>query len=139
MKKVKHLSLIRVDRSDSGVYVCSVSGSAKTMNISLLVEHKPIITPTKVVMTQSPGYPSSLSCEVAGVPVPSVFWYSQESPLGPTMMKSQDDLSLVIDVCKDGKMISSLVFHNVTQERFGKYSCNATNYLGQVETLTQQI
>ena len=139
MQKVRNLSLIRVDRSDSGVYVCSVSGTARTMNISLLVEHSPIITPTKVVMTQSPGYSSSLSCEVAGVPVPSVSWYRLRSPMGPSMMKSQDDLSLVIHDYKDGKMISSLVFHNITQDRFGQYSCNATNYLGQVQTHTPQI
>jgi len=139
VKNGRHLSLIRVDRSDSGIYVCSVSGSPKSMNISLLVEHSPTITPTQVMVTQSPGYAASLSCEVAGVPVPSVSWYSLMTPQGPTMMKSQADLSLVIDDYKDGKMISSLLFHNITTQQFGQYSCNASNRLGQTSSVLQLL
>ena len=102
------------------------------MNISLLVEHSPTINPTQESITQSPGYPSSLSCEVAGVPVPSVSWYKLQSSMGPTIIRSQDDLSMVIDDYKDGKMTSSLVFHNVSQDQFGEYSCNASNVIGKV-------
>ena len=127
----KKLSLIRVDRSDSGIYVCSVAGGSKTMNISLLVEHSPTIIPTKLV-TQAPGYPSSLSCQVTAAPVPSVSWYRLGSPLGPTIIRSKGDLSMVIEDYRDGRMTSSLVFHNVSRDDFGEYSCNASNSLGQV-------
>ena len=109
----QELSLIRVDRSDSGIYVCSVAGGSKTMNISLLVEHSPTIIPTKLV-TQAPGYPSSLSCQVTAAPVPSVSWYRLGSPLGPTIIRSKGDLSMVIEDYKDGMITSSLLFHNVS-------------------------
>eukprot|EP00092_Neocalanus_flemingeri_P063338 GFUD01076603.1.p1 GENE.GFUD01076603.1~~GFUD01076603.1.p1 ORF type:complete len:351 (-),score=92.71 GFUD01076603.1:58-1110(-) len=133
----KRLSLIRVDRSDSGIYVCSVSGGSKT--ISLLVEHVPTITPTKPTISQFPGYPSSLSCQVTAVPVPAVSWYRLGSPQGPTMIKSQGDLSMVIDEYKDGWMTSRLIFSNVTQEDYGQYSCNATNMLGQAFATVQLV
>ena len=128
----KKLSLIRVDRSDSGIYVCSVAGGSKSMNISLLVEHSPTTIPTKLVMTQAPGYPSSLSCEVTAGQFPSVSWYRLGSSLGPTIIRSKGDLSMVIEDYKDGRMTSSLVFHNVSRDDFGEYSCNASNSLGQV-------
>ena len=102
------------------------------MNISLLVEHIPTTSPTQLSVAQSPGHPSSLSCEVTAVPVPAVSWYRLGSPLGPTKMKSHGDLSIVIEGYKDGRMISSLVFYNVTLEDFGQYSCNASNVIGQV-------
>eukprot|EP00092_Neocalanus_flemingeri_P029987 GFUD01032556.1.p1 GENE.GFUD01032556.1~~GFUD01032556.1.p1 ORF type:complete len:357 (-),score=100.41 GFUD01032556.1:240-1310(-) len=133
----KRLSLIRVDRSDSGIYVCSVSGGSKT--ISLLVEHVPTITPTKPTISQYPGYPSSLSCQVTAVPVPAVSWYRLGSPQGPTMIKSQGDLSMVIDDYKDGRMTSRLIFYNVTQEDYGQYSCNATNIIGQASATVQLV
>eukprot|EP00092_Neocalanus_flemingeri_P102849 GFUD01131564.1.p1 GENE.GFUD01131564.1~~GFUD01131564.1.p1 ORF type:complete len:354 (-),score=88.31 GFUD01131564.1:15-1076(-) len=133
----KRLSLIRVDRSDSGIYVCSVSGGSKT--ISLLVEHVPTITPTKPTISQYPGYPSSLSCQVTAVPVPAVSWYRLGSPQGPTMIKSQGDLSMVIDEYRDGRMTSRLIFSNVTQEDYGQYSCNATNRMGQVFATVQLV
>eukprot|EP00092_Neocalanus_flemingeri_P090220 GFUD01114246.1.p1 GENE.GFUD01114246.1~~GFUD01114246.1.p1 ORF type:complete len:372 (-),score=94.49 GFUD01114246.1:640-1755(-) len=135
----KRLSLIRVDRSDSGIYVCSVYGGSKTMNVSLLVQHIPTINPSKSIMSQFPGYPSSLSCEVTAVPVPAVSWYSLSSPLGPSLIKSHGDLSITIDDYKDGRMTSSLVFYNVTQEDYGHYSCNATNILGQASATAKLV
>eukprot|EP00092_Neocalanus_flemingeri_P038490 GFUD01041901.1.p1 GENE.GFUD01041901.1~~GFUD01041901.1.p1 ORF type:complete len:355 (-),score=97.94 GFUD01041901.1:168-1232(-) len=135
----KRLSLIRVDRSDSGIYVCSVSGGSKTMNVSLLVQHIPTIIPSKSIKSQFPGYPSSLSCEVTAVPVPAVSWYSLSSPLGPSLIKSHGDLSITIDDYKDGRMTSSLVFYNVTQEDYGQYSCNATNILGQASATVKLV
>ena len=47
----------------------------------------------------------------------------------------------MIEDYKEGRMISSLVFDNVTQEDFGEYSCNATNTLGQVryKMISKQI
>ena len=137
----RHLSLIRVDRSDSGIYVCSVSGSSETLDFSLLVEHIPTVIPVHQLIYQAPGYPSSLSCEVTAAPVPAVSWYRLGSHMGHTIIKSHQDISIMIEDYKEGRMISSLVFDNVTQEDFGEYSCNATNTLGQVryKMISKQI
>ena len=128
----KLLSLIRVDRSDSGVYVCSVSGGSRTMNVSLLVEHIPIVSTNQSTISQSPGYSTHLTCQVTAVPVPAVSWYSLGSYQEPTMIKSRGDLSISIKDYKDGRMTSSLILHNVTQDHYGGYSCNATNTEGEV-------
>jgi len=127
----KLLSLIRVDRSDSGVYVCSVSGGSRTMNISLLVEHMPIVSTKQSIVSQSPGNSTQLTCQVTAVPVPAVSWYSLDPDQEPAMIKSRGDLSITIKDYKDGRMTSSLIFHNVTQAHYGGYSCNATNTEGE--------
>lgn len=124
------LSLILVDRSDSGVYVCSVSGGARTINISLLVEHSPTVIPSEHTIYQAPGYPAYLSCEITAVPVPMVSWYRLGISTGPTMIRSQGDQSIMIEDYKDGVMISSLVLENVTAGDYGQYSCNGSNYQG---------
>ena len=134
----RQLSLIRVDRSDSGIYVCSVSGGSKTYNFSLLVEHTPAVLPLHSPTYQAPGYPSSLSCEVTAAPVPAVTWYRVGSPTGPAIIRSHQDISIIIQDYKDGRMTSSLVFDNVTLEDFGEYSCNASNSLGQVRNMHVQ-
>ena len=125
------LSLILVDRSDSGIYVCSVSGGARTLNISLLVEHSPTVIPTESTIYQAPGYPAYLRCEITAVPVPMVTWYRLGLSTGPTMMRSQGEMSIMIEDYKDGVMISSLVLENVTTGDYGEYSCNGSNYQGQ--------
>ena len=126
----KLLSLIRVDRSDSGVYVCSVSGGTRTMNISLLVEHTPIVTTNHSIVSESIGHSTRLTCAVTAVPVPAVSWYSLKKE--PFMIKSQGDVSITINDYKDGRMTSTLIFHNVSQHNYGDYSCNATNAEGKV-------
>ena len=97
------------------------------MNISLLVEHTPTVIPTQPIMYQHPGFSSSLSCEVAAVPVPAVSWYYLDSPLGPTKIKSHDEIFMEIEGYKDGRMTFSLMLENVTDADYGHYSCNATN------------
>jgi len=127
----KTLSLILVDRSDSGVYVCSVSGGARTLNFSLLVEHSPTVIPNESTIYQAPGYPAHLSCQVSAVPVPAVVWYRIGQSTGPAMIKSNGDVSIMIEDYKDGVMTSSLIFDNTTTDHYGQYSCNASNLLGQ--------
>ena len=100
------------------------------MNISLLVEHLPMVTTNQSSIVQHPGHPTHLVCQVTAVPVPAVSWYK----LGEenTMVKSQGELSISIKDYKDGRMTSSLIFHNVTPASYGLYSCNASNTEGQV-------
>ena len=47
------------------------------------------------------------------------------------MMRSQGEMSIMIEDYKDGVMISSLVLENVTTGDYGEYSCNGSNYQGQ--------
>ena len=115
--------------------MCSVWGGSKTLNISLLVDHIPTVAPTNSTISQSPGYPPSLSCEVTAVPVPAVSWYRLGLSKDPAMIKSHGDTSILIADYKDGRMVSSLVLDNVTQQDYGQYSCNATNTHGQVGKL----
>jgi hypothetical protein len=135
----KQLSLIRVDRSDSGIYVCSVSGGSRTINISLLVEHSPTIIPREATISQAPGYPASLRCEITAVPVPVVTWYRLGLVTGPVMLQSHGDLALSIEEYKDGVVTSSLVLDKVTGGDYGQYSCNASNHHGQASGSIQLL
>eukprot|EP00090_Calanus_glacialis_P011948 TRINITY_DN20380_c0_g1_i2.p1 TRINITY_DN20380_c0_g1~~TRINITY_DN20380_c0_g1_i2.p1 ORF type:complete len:357 (-),score=99.87 TRINITY_DN20380_c0_g1_i2:65-1135(-) len=135
----KVLSLIRVDRFDSGVYVCSVSGGSRTMNISLLVEHLPIVSTNQSTISVSPGHSTHLTCQVTAVPVPAVSWYSLKNNQEPAMIKSRGDLSISIKDYKDGRMTSSLILHNVTQDHYGGYSCNATNTEGEASAIISLV
>jgi len=135
----KLLSLIRVDRKDSGVYVCSVDGNSRTMNISLLVHHLPLVSTSMSSVSSSLGHPAHLTCQVTAVPVPAVSWYKLNPSLEPVMIKSQGGLAINIQDYKDGRMISSLMFHNVTQANYGEYSCNATNTVGQASAVLQLV
>jgi hypothetical protein len=102
------------------------------MNISLLVEHLPIVITNQSTISVSPGQSTHLTCQVTAVPVPAVSWYSLKKNQEPAMIKSRGDLSISIIDYKDGRMTSSLILHNVTQDHYGGYSCNATNTEGEV-------
>ena len=102
------------------------------MNISLLVEHLPIVSTNHSTISVSPGHSTHLTCQVTAVPVPAVSWYSLKNNQEPAMIKSRGDLSISIKDYKDGRMTSSLILHNVTQDHYGGYSCNATNTEGEV-------
>ena len=102
------------------------------MNISLLVEHLPIVITNQSTISVSPGQSTHLTCQVTAVPVPAVSWFSLKNNQEPAMIKSRGDLSISIKDYKDGRMTSSLILHNVTQDHYGGYSCNATNTEGEV-------
>ena len=44
-----------------------------------------------------------------------------------------DRVSMEIDDFSDGKVSSKLVFHQLSEEDYGRYSCNATNVLGSAQ------
>jgi len=132
----KKPSFIRVDRSDSGVYLCSLS-KVPDLNYKenlKMMDQIPSIQPSVPVTSQHPGYPASLRCEISAVPVPRVVWYRVEID-SLVMIRSQEDISIMIDSYKDGKMTSSLIFENTTEAYYGLYSCNATNDVGQASAL----
>jgi len=124
----KTLPLIRVDKTHSGVYTCTVSEGRKQMKMSLLISHLPIVsTPNKNVL-ETDGASVQLKCEVSAVPVPVVSWnFYNQTQNKYQMILSHGRRFITIQDYKDGKMISSLDIKNLTQNDFGKYSCIARN------------
>lgn len=122
--KGKQLKIIKVDREDSGVYMCTVTGGQEAMNVSLRVDHAPQVNVSEVVF-QAPGYPASLQCRVAAVPVPAVAWYR-----GAEKITSNGRLSMTISDYRDGWMTCSLEFSSVSMAQYGNFSCTATNSHG---------
>ena len=49
------------------------------------------------------------------------------------LFRTSDRVSLEIDDFSDGKVSSKLVFHQLSEEDYGRYSCNATNVLGSAQ------
>ena len=60
----RHLALIHVDKSHSGVYTCIVRGNEKLMHVSLLVSHQPHVSAPLYRVSQSEGSSVQLDCEV---------------------------------------------------------------------------
>lgn len=60
----RHLPLIHVDKSHSGVYTCTVRGDEKLMHVSLLVSHQPHVSAPHYHVSQSVGASVQLDCEV---------------------------------------------------------------------------
>ena len=123
------VNLIHVDRGDSGVYTCWVED--RRINVTVLVEHAPIIDlkRSSTSIYQSPGYPASFQCHVAGVPVPLITW--QHVPSGE-VIRSSSQHSVSINSYSDGVINSVLTFYNVTQSDFGQYRCLAENIQGKM-------
>ena len=60
----RHLPLIHVDKSHSGVYTCTVRGDDKLMHVSLLVSHQPHVSAPLYHVSQTEGASVQLDCEV---------------------------------------------------------------------------
>ena len=120
------VSLIRVDKSDSGVYTCWVKN--RRVNFTVIVEHPPIINNSaQSSVFQAPGYTATLHCHVSGVPVPLITWTQVKTG---EAVRSSSQHSVSISNFSDDLISSSLSFYNVTHDDYGEYACNAENYLG---------
>ncbi|XP_023343455.1 lachesin [Eurytemora carolleeae] len=137
------LKLIRVDKEDSGVYHCVVSGYNK--NITVQVQHAPSVLPLRETVKQYPGFSVSMSCKVTSLPVPLIRWYKIQSSADestpavqyiPVIIQSNNNISIHLDDYKDGMIISRLQFLSVSAQDYGTYSCNASNLLGKVTFFT---
>jgi len=121
----KKLRLLKVDREDSGVYVCQVSGGRTALNVSLRVDHAPTLNVSKTVF-QAPGFPTSLHCQVAAVPVPAVAWIRNGE-----RVTSDGTYAISISDYRDGWLTLSLLIPSVSRSQYGNYTCEATNDYGE--------
>jgi len=140
-KHNKTLPLIHVDKTHSGVYTCTVTGSSKLMHVSLLVSHEPHVSAAHYSVSQAIGLSIQLDCEVAAVPVPAVSWlFHNEATEEDTLVQSQGNKYITIQDYEDGKIISSLNIRNVSHHDYGQYTCRAENTegKGQVEIFFEQ-
>ena len=67
------MSLIRVDRVDSGVLYCAVTHVPA--HVSTAHAQQPQVTAAEEHVAQAPGHAATLTCRVTAVPVPVITWY----------------------------------------------------------------
>ena len=148
------MSLIRVDRVDSGVLYCAVTHVPA--HVSTAHAQQPQVTAAEEHVAQAPGHAATLTCRVTAVPVPVITWYrvtaagniSDEMNIAAaagdemttdaaagdemTAVHSHGDTDIVISDYTDGEVSSSLVIGSVSAEDYGHYVCMATNGHGKV-------
>ncbi|XP_077864234.1 hemicentin-1-like [Saccoglossus kowalevskii] len=120
VKNSGSLHISRVESSDSGVYICTISnvvGDTKK-EIRLKVNVPPRISPGPSHITAVVGDSVILPCESIGDPVPDVRWNHNEWRLN---MNSEDFLLL------DS---GSLQISNVKVKSGGRYRCSITSIAG---------
>ena len=155
------MSLIRVDRVDSGVLYCAVTHVPA--HVSTAHAQQPQVTAAEEHVAQAPGHAATLTCRVTAVPVPVITWYrvtaagniSDEMNIAAaagdkmntagdemntdaaagdemTAVHSHGDTDIVISDYTDGVVTSSLVMGSVSAEDYGHYVCMAANGHGKV-------
>ena len=67
------MSLIRVDRVDSGVLYCAVTHVPA--HVSAAHAQQPQVTAAEEHVAQAPGHAATLTCRVTAVPVPVITWH----------------------------------------------------------------
>ena len=148
------MSLIRVDRVDSGVLYCAVTHVPA--HVSAAHPQQPQVTAAEEHVAQAPGHAATLTCRVTAVPVPVITWHrvtvagnisdemNTAAAVGDEMntaaaageamtaVHSHGDTDIVISDYTDGVVTSSLVLGSVKAEDYGHYVCTATNGHGKV-------
>ena len=138
------MSLIRVDRVDSGVLYCAVTHVPA--HVSTAHAQQPQVTAAEEHVAQAPGHAATLTCRVTAVPVPVITWHrvmaaaniSDEMNTAAaageemTAVHSHGDTDIVISDYTDGEVTSSLVMGSVSAEDYGHYVCMAANGHGKV-------
>ena len=129
-------AVIKVDRPDSGVYICSVSRRQENKERAETGEtgekkesphSSPALSCPSSSVSGQQGLAASLSCVVSGHPPPVVHWVQSESGLS---------LPATITAFTAGSLTSSLVWDSLETRHYGNYSCTATNIMGQVSRQT---
>ncbi|XP_022091569.1 uncharacterized protein LOC110979807 [Acanthaster planci] len=119
--------ILRLDRSriildDSGSYICLATNPAGEQNVTIevLVQERPKFDKNLPAMVKArPGSNMTLSCQVKGIPKPSVVWARNQSGVLKALPKR-----MYID------REEGLVMVGVKEADAGTYVCTAENKLG---------
>ncbi|XP_049335709.1 hemicentin-1 isoform X1 [Astyanax mexicanus] len=122
LSRGKVLEIDRAQVSDSGIYKCvavSVAGKAELTH-SLQVYVPPSISSEGGMVTVVVNDPVRLECEASGLPVPSLTWLKEGSPVSSS--------SNGIQVLAGGRVLS---FSSAQVSDTGHYTCVAVNAGGE--------
>uniref|UniRef100_A0A8C7LJU3 Neuronal growth regulator 1 n=1 Tax=Oncorhynchus mykiss TaxID=8022 RepID=A0A8C7LJU3_ONCMY len=119
----EYLNITGITRDQAGDYECSAMNdiaSPDTKTVKVIVKFAPAIHEMKSHGVGL-GRTALLRCEAAAVPTPSFEWYKGEKRIN----KGQG-----IDI-KNLSSRSVLTVTNMTEDRYGNYTCVAANILGR--------
>uniref|UniRef100_A0A3B4ALH8 Neuronal growth regulator 1 n=1 Tax=Periophthalmus magnuspinnatus TaxID=409849 RepID=A0A3B4ALH8_9GOBI len=118
----EYLNITAITRDQAGDYECSALNdiaSPDTKSVKVTVNFAPSIHEMKSTGV-SLGRTGALRCEAAAVPIPTFEWYKGEKRI----IKGQG-----IDI-KSFSSRSVLTVTNMTEDRYGNYTCIVTNKMG---------
>nr|XP_028564560.1 junctional adhesion molecule C [Podarcis muralis] len=127
------LVIHNVTRADKGIYRCEVAAPEDThigaeININLTVHVKPVAPKCRVPQSVPVGKSATLHCqEKEGFPEPTYKWYrnGETLPLDSKSSSKFQNSSFTMNT-KTG----TLVFSEVQKGDTGRYTCRATNAVG---------
>ncbi|CAI5795223.1 junctional adhesion molecule C [Podarcis lilfordi] len=127
------LIIHNVTRADKGIYRCEVAAPEDThigaeININLTVHVKPVAPKCRVPQSVPVGKSATLHCqEKEGFPEPTYKWYrnGETLPLDSKASSKFQNSSFTVNT-KTG----TLVFSEVQKGDTGRYTCRATNAVG---------
>ncbi|XP_055068476.1 neuronal growth regulator 1 isoform X2 [Misgurnus anguillicaudatus] len=118
----EYLNITNITRDQAGDYECGAENdisSPDTKTVRVTVNFPPAIHEMKTHGVR-PGQMALLRCEAAAVPSPAFEWYKGEKRI---------NMGQGIDI-KNLSSRSILTVKNMTQDRYGNYTCVAVNRLG---------
>ncbi|XP_076870870.1 neuronal growth regulator 1 isoform X2 [Brachyhypopomus gauderio] len=119
----ENLNITGITRDAAGDYECGAENdiaSPDTRTVKVTVNFPPSIHEMKSHGVR-PGFMALLRCEAAAVPAPVFEWYKGEKRLS----KGQPGIDI-----KNLSSRSVLTVSNMTEDRYGNYTCVAVNRLG---------
>ena len=109
------------------MYYCAVTGSTHVSHVS---PHVPQVTPRVRHVYTALGRGAHLECLVTAAPVPVITWTRVNN--NTEMVRSGENIEVIISDYMDGVITSSLVLESVTEMEAGEYVCSAANIHGMV-------